>query len=498
MTKLKLRTLAPLAGTVLLSACTSTTPVDTSTTQFTVLSANTWLSLNKNFNGNNSFDEAVKEFKHADADVILLSEAGGVNVRLAQELGMHFWQGSHQVADVGILSRYPIKKVFDARDSDKNVDHGGSIGALLDVNGQEVVVWSNHLDWTNYITYDARGGNGETWAAREECVPVSDSTQLDTMNRNSRRPAQMEYVLEQVQPYIDRGAVVIFGGDFNEPSGMDWTEQTSDMFDHSGTVHDFMTHKLAREAGFTDSYRELYPDPVSHPGISWPIVQQDSWTAGDSYIEECGRALDDRDRIDFIYYQKNNPNISLKDVAYIGPRANTFFTGPQGKDSEYQWQDPFAGIKVEKSGEPQYQAREFISDHLWYKANFELRTPSKETSSTSIKSEPQFSNVTVHKHNDGLEVSFSLTNLALWDSSLSYTFDVAGDRSGSRSEPLMSVEIDGKPSADQLFTLQIPQHLVDEAKQDAHNHGLDIRLTTREGIASWKKQYSVHTISFEG
>ncbi|UJF17827.1 endonuclease/exonuclease/phosphatase family protein [Vibrio sp. SS-MA-C1-2] len=207
----------------LMSGCVNTTEqsAEPSVVDLTIVSANMWLSLNKNFNNKNSFDLAIEELKAADADVLLLSEAGGVNARLAQELGMYLWQGSHQVADLGILSKYPIVKVIDARDQDKGVDHGGSIGAVININGTLVNVWANHLDWTNYITYDARGGNGESWQARENCEVISDSDILDKMDRQSRRPAQMEYVLDKNNQLNNSNIISIIGGDFNEPSGLD-------------------------------------------------------------------------------------------------------------------------------------------------------------------------------------------------------------------------------------------------------------------------------------
>ncbi|UJF17828.1 hypothetical protein L0B53_12405 [Vibrio sp. SS-MA-C1-2] len=277
-----------------------------------------------------------------------------------------------------------------------------------------------------------------------------------------------------------------------------WTTETQTMFDHSGTVYDFLTHRLIREDGYIDSYRQLYQDPVTYPGITWPVVQEDSWTAGDSYLKECGRALDDRDRIDFIYYNQT-PNIELKAVSFIGPRANTFFSSPEGNDTDYQWQDPFSGSRVNNQGEPDYNEREFVSDHLWYRADFMIRTAGEFETVSSIESEPIFSNVTITKpknkqQNSGQIVSFTLSNLGLWDNNLQYEFEIIGNKEGSREQSWQTIGIEGKPLEQQQFTLEIKPETLERFKQSLFSDQLQIRLRSVEPIASWRKHYAVLTL----
>eukprot|EP00567_Pseudictyota_dubia_P013192 CAMPEP_0197437152 /NCGR_PEP_ID=MMETSP1175-20131217/4450_1 /TAXON_ID=1003142 /ORGANISM="Triceratium dubium, Strain CCMP147" /LENGTH=82 /DNA_ID=CAMNT_0042966601 /DNA_START=23 /DNA_END=267 /DNA_ORIENTATION=- len=63
-------------------------------------------------------------------------------------------------------------------------------------------------------------------------------------------------------------------GDFNEPSTLDWTQDTAHLADHNGLVYPWDTTERLKQHGFVDSYRELYPNPKTHPGFSWPAAAQ--------------------------------------------------------------------------------------------------------------------------------------------------------------------------------------------------------------------------------
>lgn len=63
---------------------------------------------------------------------------------------------------------------------------------------------------------------------------------------------------------------VILAVNFNEPSHLDWTEETKGLWDHNGAVVDWVCSKLLYEAGFRDAYRVKYPNPITHPGFTFP------------------------------------------------------------------------------------------------------------------------------------------------------------------------------------------------------------------------------------
>ncbi|MDO6542072.1 endonuclease/exonuclease/phosphatase family protein [Photobacterium sanguinicancri] len=468
-------------------------PKETEITKLNIITANLWLSLSQNFNNESAFHTAVEEFKFAKADILLLSEASGISARLAESLGMYYWQGDDSHTTTGILSKYPIKSVFNDKPED-GYDQSGNIGAVLDVNGRDVVVWANHLDYTHYITYDARGGNGISWQAHTGCDPVSDAAKLDAMNAKSKRPAQTQYMLDKLAPYIKSGTPVFIGGDFNEASGLDWTADTANMFDHKGTVYDFSTHKMIRDAGLIDSYRALFPDPVSHPGITWPFHIKDSWTQGASFLKECGRTLDDRDRIDYIYHNANNSDLKLLSASIIGPKANTYFEGPHGEDSTYQWSDPHSGLMVNTHGTPFYGERDFVSDHLWYKTTYQIETPKDATATISLNLNPEFSNVVLRNDGTDLAIDFTISNFQLWQEDRTYRLVVSGDSTSSRTNGWQSEVLTARPNG--KMTVTVPPSVLTKLKTEAQLHnGLQLRI--KSAIGGWHKQYAVNTIATE-
>lgn len=455
-----------------------------------------WQSLTQNFGGKSAFHAAIKEFQYAEVDILLLSEASGVTARIAEQLNMYYWQGHDSYKTAGIVSKYPIVKVYNDIPNSADETQGG-IGVVVDINGREVTIWSNHLDYRNYVVYDARGGNGQTWAARQGCIPVNDNSELDALNMRGFRPAQTKYMLRELTTAHQQGQAILIGGDFNEASGLDWTEDTANMFDHKGTVHDFMVHRLILDEGYIDSYRELYPNPVTHPGITWPFHVNDSWTQSKSFINECGRPLDDRDRIDFIYHSKAE-GLELVNVSLIGPRPKTYFPGPDGNDALYDWQDPYSGVMVDVGGKPYYGERDFFSDHLWYKATYKLITPDTKTDTESLNLNPGFSALNIQADGEDLILTFNLDNWKMWEDEREYHLVISGDSTSARlfnegtygwqSQPL-TVKPDGEVKVRVLP--DVYRKLKDEMEVNLHQ-GLQLRAISF--VDGWYKQYAVLTI----
>jgi hypothetical protein len=95
---------------------------------------------------------------------------------------------------------------------------------------------------------------------------------------------------------------------------LDWTLATKDLFDHRGAVVPWDCSVLLEKAGFIDSFRQLYPNPVSHPGFTYPAFNKDV------PIEKLAWAptADDRDRIDYVYYRSKKPLKPVK-ANIVGP-----------------------------------------------------------------------------------------------------------------------------------------------------------------------------------
>uniref|UniRef100_A0AC35GDB7 Endonuclease/exonuclease/phosphatase domain-containing protein n=1 Tax=Panagrolaimus sp. PS1159 TaxID=55785 RepID=A0AC35GDB7_9BILA len=89
---------------------------------------------------------------------------------------------------------------------------------------------------------------------------------------------------------------LIVSGDLNTPSHLDWIEENKDI--HGGWVVQWpATYLLQTKTGLIDSFREIYPNPIKTPGITWSTINQFSGSEWDYTIPEP------LDRIDYIFYK---------------------------------------------------------------------------------------------------------------------------------------------------------------------------------------------------
>ena len=190
------------------------------------------------------FDKIVDVILASQADVVAMSEVrnykqSDLHDRLVAALAKkgEVFHGRFGGGDVGLISRWPIVKTDIVADS-TSLDRGSIIAFYLrHPTGRELVVCSAHLDYRNYAVYLPRGYDGNSFKVidangDQEPDPVTDLDTIHAMDKASSR----------------------------------------------------------------DGWRELYPNPVTHPGATWPSPawQRDStsWAA----------MVDERDRIDFIYH----------------------------------------------------------------------------------------------------------------------------------------------------------------------------------------------------
>ena len=95
-------------------------------------------------------------------------------------------------------------------------------------------------------------------------VPVADVLATEKEVRLS----SIDKLLPSASRLLDQGWPVLFTGDLNEPSHLDWTAQTADQHGGIGPVAWPVSEALL-SAGLRDSYREAHPDPVTDPGNTW-------------------------------------------------------------------------------------------------------------------------------------------------------------------------------------------------------------------------------------
>lgn len=277
----------------------------------------------------------VDEIACADADFVMLSEVRNYNDtrfcdRIVESLkakGKTYY--SFKSKDSGVLSKYPISDsatIFPEKD-----DHGSMyklVAALPE--GQKVSVYTTHLDYTNCAYYRVRGYDGSTWAELPE--PDTDLESIMADNVASQRDDAIRLFIADAARDAAAGNLIFLAGDFNEPSHLDWTEATKDSTDHHGMVVPWTVTTLLEDAGYADSYRVKFPNPVTHPGYTYPadcpgaMMNQLLWAP----------KADERERIDFIFYRPDK-RVKLKDITIFGPKGSV----QRGKRMVETSQDPF-------------------------------------------------------------------------------------------------------------------------------------------------------------
>lgn len=275
------------------------------------------------------FDAVADEIVRSDADFITLSEVRNYGdtrfcdriVEALKARGKTYYSVYSQ--DSGIVSRYPIKESDTVYPLSN--DEGTMYRILADMDGQEVAVYTGHLDYRHCASYLPRGYDGSSWSKLP--APVTDVAAVQENNRASKRDDAIRNFLEMASRDRKAGRIVLFGGDFNEPSHRDWTEQTKDLWDHRGVVIPWDCTVMLEKAGYVDAYREKYPDPVTHPGFTFPAdcphvgIKELAWTPD----------VDDRERIDYVFYGPHQ-GLTLKDIVIVGPKG-TICRGQRVQDT---------------------------------------------------------------------------------------------------------------------------------------------------------------------
>ncbi|KGI60995.1 endonuclease/exonuclease/phosphatase family protein [Prevotella sp. S7 MS 2] len=246
------------------------------------------------------YDAIVNELCRLKPDFVTLSEVRNYhNVNFTRRLvndlkakGLTYY--SFRTDDSGLLSRYPI--LDSVYVSTLNKDHGSIYKLTAEVQGRKVSVYTGHLDYLDCAYYNVYGYDGCTW---KECERPQSVAELLKLNDLSWRDNEVQTFINEARHDIKAGHCVVFGGDFNEPSHLDWTAQTKDLYDHHGMIVPWTVSTMLYKNGFRDAYREVYPSAITHPGFTYPSynpavkMEQLTWAP----------KADERERIDFIYYK---------------------------------------------------------------------------------------------------------------------------------------------------------------------------------------------------
>lgn len=206
-----------------------------------------------------SLDKQLTVIGAFDPDVLLLQECyGGAAQRLAEALSMRVARVGE---DTAVLARLPLEPV--AADTESFAS-----AAVVDVAGTPVLVWSVHLEHTDYGPY------------RHELLP-DRAGEVFAQSGEALRTAQAHRVLAETERILaDQGfSAVVIGGDFNVPSPADWNGAGRPQVRWPATAQ-------MLDAGFVDAFRSVHPDPGAAPGETWSPIEVDA---------------EPRDRIDFLF-----------------------------------------------------------------------------------------------------------------------------------------------------------------------------------------------------
>ncbi len=294
--------------------------------QVRALSFNVWIYGTKVKGG---FDLVADTIIETSADIVTLVEVqdtsrsfvGDLVSELADRGVTYYGSLLESPSDTAIISRWPILEETPLYKDGKNC----VVRSLIDKNGETLVVYGAHLYYKYYTTYLPRGyaGDGDIypdWKLIDtnrdgQPDPVVDLATIQQDNRDSERYLAMEMVVQDMVQYQEKGFPIMVMGDFNEPPSQDWTEATKDLFDHNGVVYPWDSTQVLMDGGFIDSYREIYPNPVTHPGFTWPVAAMG--IDGKRKNTTWAPLADERDRIDFIFYQ--GESIQAVDTVLVGP-----------------------------------------------------------------------------------------------------------------------------------------------------------------------------------
>ncbi len=286
-------------------------------TTFKVLQMNLWHGTSKVPGG---YQGVIDILEQVDPDVVFFCEIWDgpkFIANITEEMkkrGKTYYGETFDLA-IGVLTKFKPDSV-QKRCIVPGDEGRAMVKMLTTIEGRQVAFYSCHLDYTHYECYLPRGYSGTTWKKIDG--PVTDEKTVLEANRLAYRDESIRAFIAEAKRDAALGRAVIMGGDFNEPSHLDWGERTKDLWDHNGAVIRWDCSMMLHEAGFKDAYREKHPDPVRCPGFTFPAGNR---LAEQAKLEKLAWApeVDERDRIDFIYYLPAASTLRLKEAKIIGP-----------------------------------------------------------------------------------------------------------------------------------------------------------------------------------
>lgn len=223
-------------------------------------------------------------FNRIDVDVLCAQECSNLSEAEIKAKGLYVHtHANNGQGKCSIISRYPFAGVTPNK-----------YGVYIDLGeGIVALVMNCHGAFKPYGPYQLGG------IAYGGYAPSDDADNVAEMNRKVRREMVdrlLEDVASATTPFIS------LSGDFNEPSWLDWTEQTRAAGMTPCALQWPATRALWEGGLDGDAYRTIHPNPVTHPGYTWTTRPS---------------AKDTEDRIDFTLY-KTSSGTAVRSCQIIG------------------------------------------------------------------------------------------------------------------------------------------------------------------------------------
>ena len=287
---------------------------------FTFLQLNLWEGLGNVTNGQEALIKQLAELKPDAASFCefrSLSEAESILTDVAAELykrtGIRYAHTCRSGSGTrGLLTRHPVLSTDPVNNSQ------WFYRTVIDFYGQQMALYASHAYHMYYACYLPRGyGDGSSPYGWDKLAdgPITDVKFILEREELSGRTQIAKDLVADTETQQAQGRFCIFGGDLNQPSHLDWTEATKGLYEHNGCVVAWPISTTCYAGGMRDAYREVYPDPVTHPAVTWPVSNKDA-----GKITQWAADADERDRIDFVYYRPD-ARFSPKKAQIVGPSA---------------------------------------------------------------------------------------------------------------------------------------------------------------------------------
>jgi exonuclease III len=225
----------------------------------------------------------LKVILQENPDILFMQETYCCGMDIAREAGYPYsWRGS---SNLSIHSKYPIV------DTIAIFRPFNSHAVVIVAKGQKILCVNL---WLHYLP-----------DFFQDIKTLSPDSLI--LGEGTSRLKEMESILHGIDSLENNLHLpIIVGGDFNSGSHLDWVESTRDY--HYGKVVEWPVSKLMKDRGYTDSFREVHPDPLLTLDGTWGFLSDDIIS----------------DRIDYIYYKGANLSASCSKIVQDDPPGGFF------------------------------------------------------------------------------------------------------------------------------------------------------------------------------